>query len=60
MEAFNKTAAKAGKELSSATSHSSRKTQAKENLDDARNERQMDKEAGSEKKLKIKPETEIK
>jgi hypothetical protein len=60
MEAFNKTAAKAGKELSSATEHASRDTQAKDNLDKARKDADMrNLDAGSDKKLSKPTKVEV-
>lgn len=60
MAEINKESEKAGKEAAKATEHAGRDTQAKKNLDKARKEHDVDTDAASEKKLKKKPETEIK
>ena len=60
MEYFNKESEKAGKELSKNTEHAGRNTTAKDNLDKAKKAVGFgDKEAGSEKKLKVTPEKEL-
>jgi hypothetical protein len=60
MAEINKMSKKAGEENAKDTEHAGRDTAAKKNLDKARTELGVDKDAASEKKLKQKPETEIK
>lgn len=52
MDEFNKRSEDMGKKGAKDTEHASRKTAAKKNLDAARKDAKMDKEAGSEKKMK--------
>jgi hypothetical protein len=60
MAEINKISKKAGEEAAKDTEHAGRDTAAKKNLDKARKKHDVDTEAASEKKLKQKPETEIK
>jgi hypothetical protein len=59
MDKFNKESEKAGKELAKDTEHQSRDTQAKKNLDAARKDAKIDKEAVSEKKMKEDKSVEV-
>ncbi len=60
MEQFGKETSKELKAAAKDTPHAGRDTAAKDNLDKARKSHKIDTEAGSEKKLKEKPENEIK